>query len=554
MLLKRPLRLVIAASAVLGLTLGITSCSDGTSSGGSSGSQADTVLNVGTSSGPIQRVFNPYLPTSAYDLGSRRMIYEPLVQVDKIKTNDYRPWLAKSWKWSEDNKTLTFQLRQGVKFTDGQPFTSKDVVFTYELLKKYPGLNLTGLDYASVKADGDYSVVMTFDQPSFVFFDRIAYLEIVPEHTWSKVSNPLTYNDPNPVGTGPFMLDSSSFTAESYLLKKNPGYWQTGKPMIGGLRFIAYKDNTAIQQALVQGDVDWASAYIANIDQTFTAKGPNFKHFWPVVGADGLITNNASYPFDDLQVRKAVSLAIDRNQVAKIANRPPATNPIGLPLPLFDSAIAPQYKNATYEYSKDKAKQTLEADGYAMGSDGYYAKNGKQLAFSITIPSAFTEQIAAAQILLAQMKGVGIKVDINGVAVEQINSLTSKGNYQATIGYPIDEQVLPYNLYDSWMNPKYAQPVGKEIPTFQNIERWKDDATSKYFADYISAATDAEREKAVAGLEGRFIEGIPWIVMTYYQTYGDWNEAKATGFPTDQNPYWAANVNPIVATTIQPAK
>lgn len=546
--LMRSLRAAVVAAMAVVLTLGVASCSsEGSSSDGS-------ILNVGSSSGPIQRVFNPYLPTTAYGLGSRRMIYEPLVQVNKTKTEDYRPWLAESWEWSTDSKTLTLQLRNDVKFTDGKPFTSKDVVFTYELLKKYPALNLTGIEFATVAADGDDKVVFTFDQPSLVYFDKIVFIEIVPEHIWGKVDDPVTYTDPDPVGTGPFTLDGSSFTAESYLLKKNPDYWQPGKPKIDGLRFIAYKDNTAITQAMVQGNVDWASAYIANIDETFTAKGDNFKHFWPVVGSDGLITNNASFPFNDLEVRKAVSMAIDRKQVADIANRPPATNPIGLPLPLFESVIAPEYKDLKFEYDVDQAKQILEADGYVMADDGYYAKDGQQLAFAITIPSAFTEQIAAAQVLLSQLKDVGIKVDINGVAVEQINGLTTKGDYQATIGYPIDEQVIAYRLYDSWMNPAYALPVGEAIPTSQNIERWQDAATSKYFADYLAATTDQERETAIAGLQGRFVDGIPWIVLTYYQVYGDWNEAKATGFPTEQDPYWSANVNPVVATTIEPAK
>jgi peptide/nickel transport system substrate-binding protein len=539
--------LALAGVAVLAASL----CAACTGSVSASNNGAP-ILNVAYSGDPVQRVFNPYLPTTAYAAGSKFEIYEPLVQVSRVAAESYKPWLAQSWTWSADSKSLTLQLRKGVKWTDGQPFTSADVVFTYNLIKKNSALNLTGIEFSSIEAQGDNTVVMTFDQNSRPLFDTLVQLEIVPQHLWSKVSDPVNYKDANPVGTGPFTLDAKSFTPQGYELVKNPNYWQAGKPAIGGLRFIGYKDNTSVASALVQGDVDWSSTYIANVDQTFTAKGKQFQHFWPVIGADGLITNDLAAPFNDLQVRKAVSDGINRTQVAASANRPPATNPVGLPLPLFDSSIASQYKDLKYTYDINTAKQVLQADGYAMGSDGYFAKGGKQLAFTITIPSAFTEQVGAAQVIEANLKQVGIKVSVNGVSTDAINSLTQKGDYEATIGYPIAEFQTAYGLYDAWMNPKYSLPIGQPIVTYENIERWEDPATSQYFSDYISATTDAQRNTAIAGLEGRFVEGIPWIVLSYYQGYGNWNNTKVTGFPTDANPYWTADPNEVVALELKP--
>ncbi|GIH15934.1 ABC transporter substrate-binding protein [Rugosimonospora africana] len=532
-------------------TLATTLCAACTGSVSASNNGAP-ILNLAHTGDAVQRVFNPYLPINAYSVGSKFEIYEPLVQVSKISAESYKPWLAESWSWSSDSKTLTLQLRKGVKWTDGQAFTSADVVFSYNLVKKFPALNLNGIEFSSIQAQGDNTVVMTFDKNARPNFDTIVQLEIVPEHVWSKVSDPTTYQDPSPVGTGPFTLDAKSFTPQGYTLLKNAKYWQAGKPAIGGLRFVTYKDNTAVAAALVQGDVDWSSAYIANIDQTFTAKGKQFQHFWPVIGADGLITNDAAAPFNDLQVRKAVSDGINRSQVAASANRPPATNPIGLPLPLFNDSIAPQYKDSKYTYDVNAAKQILQADGYTMGADGYFAKGGKQLAFSITIPSAYTEQVGAAQVIQANLKQAGIKVTVNGVSVDAINALTQKGNYQATIGYPIAEFQTAYGLYDAWMNPKYSVPIGQPIVTDENIERWEDPQTSQYFADYIAATTDDQRKAAIAGLEGRFVDGIPWIVLSYYQGYGDWNSTKVTGFPTDSNPYWTAEPNEVVALNLKP--
>jgi peptide/nickel transport system substrate-binding protein len=540
-------RAAIAAVAVVAMAATMSACS----SGGDDASKGGLILNTAITGGDFQDVFNPYLPTSGTQ-ANRFMIYEPLVQVNKIKSEDYKPWLATKWDWSSDSKTVTFHLRANVKWSDGKPFTSDDVVYTYQMLKDTPALNLNGLEYESVKADGPLAVVMTFASNGRPTFPKTANTEIVPKHIYSKKGDLTKFEDPDPIGTGPFVFDKAKFSPQSYTLLKNDHYWQKGKPYIGGIRVIGYKDNTAVAAALIQGDVDWSSAYIANIDQTFTAKGPQFKHFWPVIGSDGLITNNAAFPFNDPVIREATSLAINRKQVADSANRPAATNKVGLPLPLFDNAIADKYKDATYKYDVDGAKKLIEQQGYTMGSNGYYAKDGKTLAFTITIPSAYTEQVAEAQIIQANLKQAGMKVAVNGVSVDAIDPLTTKGDYDATIGYPIDEYTTVYGLYNAWMNPKYYVPVGTVDQTKQNIERWNDPQTAKYFADYENATSDAERNAAIEGLEGRFVDGMPWLVLSYYQGYADWNDTKVTGFPTDENPYWRGDPNPVVALQLKP--
>ena len=547
MLHKRKLRVAIAAAISIALVTAIAACSDTGSSSNSDG----LILNTAITSGDFQDIFNPYLPTSGTQ-ANRFMIYEPLVQVNKITAEDYKPWLASKWDWSVDSKTLTFTLQDGVKWTDGKPFTSADVVYTYQMLKDTPALNLNGLDFASVKADGDTKVVFTFDVNGRPAFPKLSNTEIVPQHVYSTKGDLTTFQDPDPIGTGPFVFDKPSFSPQSYTILKNKNYWQAGKPAIGGIRVIGYKDNTAIAAALLQGDIDWSSAYIANIDQSFTAKGPQFQHFWPVIGSDGLITNNAAFPFDDPVIRQATSLGINRKQVADSANRPAATSMTGLPMPLFENAIADKYKNSTYSFDVAGAKKLIEGQGYVLGSDGYYAKDGKTLGFTITIPSAYTEQVAAAQIIQANLKDVGMKVEVNGVSVDAIDPLTTKGDYDATIGYPIDEYTTVYGLYNAWMNPKYSVPVGTVDQTKQNIQRWNDPATAQFFADYENATTDDQRSAALAGLEGAFVAGQPWLILSYYQAYADWNSTRVTGFPTVDNPYWRGDPNPVVALELKP--
>jgi peptide/nickel transport system substrate-binding protein len=531
------------------VSLVVAGCSGG--AGAAAGGQV--ILNVaGGPTGPVQRVFNPHLPTSAYDLGSRGLIYETLAQVDTIAADEVKPWLADSWTWSDGNKKLVFKLHPGVKFTDGVGMTAQDVVFSYELLKKFPATNLRGIQFASIEATGTDVVTMTFDKPSLQFLDIIVANEILPEHIWGKVADPVAYPDADPIGTGPFTL--KSFSAASYLLVKNPNYWQTGKPKIDGLQFVSKRDNEGVALALAQGQIDWGGVYVPNVGQTYTSKNPHFKAFWPTVGTDGLITNQQTAPFNDLAVRKAVSLAVDRKQIANANQGQPASNQTALPMPVYQKSVAPEYQNLVYTQDKAGAKKLLENDGYVMGQDGYYAKNGQTLSFTITDPSSYTEQIAEAQVIVSQMKDVGIKADINGVPVESINALTQKGNFQASLGYPIDTQTSEFAIYDSWMNPAYSLPIGQDIITGQNIQRWNDPATRQLFDQYPVATTDAERQKILFALQKTMVEQLPLIPLTYFPDYAEYNDTKVTGWPTAENPYASPKPGVVVAVNLVPVK
>jgi peptide/nickel transport system substrate-binding protein len=537
-----------AASAVT-----LAACAGGGGgSGGTSGSGSGIILTVAGEAVGMTRVFNPYLPTSAWSLAgnsvaggnSSGFIYEPLAQVDYVRSNYVLPWLAKSWAWSNGNKTLTFHLQQGVSWSDGKPFSSADVVFTYELMKKYPALNGAGIDFQTVSATNASTVVVTFATPQAQNFDAIASLVIVPQHIWSKIKNPVTYADPNPVGTGPFLL--SSFSPQGYLLTKNPHYWQKGKPAIGGLRFVAYSNNETQANAITEGQIDWAADYIPNAQSTYLNRSKD-NHYWvPEAGSDGLIPNLDTFPLSDLQVRRAISLGINRQAIAAARNSPPATNITGLPVPSFNSIIVPQYQNKNFVQNIPQAKKILAADGWTMGPNGYYQKNGKELAFSISFPGAFTDIAAAASVLVQELKVIGIKATINTVPTSEINTLTGLGKYQSTMGYPVAYVPTAWSFYSEQMDPQFYQPVGKNIPTYEDIERFNDPAIKQLFAEYPSASA-AEQSKIVTQLEGVWANQLPVITMIYWGDYAEWNSAKVTGWATPSDPYFMPSPNEVVA-------
>lgn len=545
----------VPSALALAALIAVSACSG--SAGTGSGQKSGVILTVGGQAVGMTRVFNPFLPTSALGLAgnavasgsSSGFIYEPLVQVNYVKSNGDIPWLATSWTWGNGGKTLTWHLRQGVKWSDGQPFTSADVLFTYQLMAKYPALNLTGITFTSVTAPNADTVVLDFATPQEQNFDLYASQIIVPKHIWSTVSNPTTWADPNPVGTGPFLL--SSFSPQGYLLVKNPHYWQPGKPEIGGLRFAAFSNNETLASAITAGQIDWAADYLPNAQTTYLNRSSNNNYWVPAAGSDGLIPNLDTFPLSDLAVRKAISVGIDRSAIGAARNSPPATNVTGLPVPSFNSLVVPQYKNDNFHQNIAEAKSILTADGWKMGPGGYYEKNGRQLTFSLTFPSAYTDIAAAASVLTEQLKAIGINMTIDTVPANEINNLTALGRFQSTMGYPVAYTPTAWSFYSEQMNPQFYEPIGKNITTYQDIERFNDPTARSLFAEYPTASP-AKQQQIVSQLEGIWANQLPVITMIYWGDYAEWNSSQVTGWATQSNPYFMPSPNEVVALRLTP--
>jgi len=538
---------VLGALAGAG-SLALAGC--GTSSSSKSGGGT---LNVAGQSDNLTRVFNPFLPNTAQGLtytnqSSGGFIYEPLVQVNTVDIGNDLPWLAKSWKWSNNNKTMTLELRSGVKWTDGKPFSADDVAFTYNLLKKYPAVNVAGIAFDTVTANSPTEIVLTFKQGSEQFFANIVSAPIVSQHLWASV-DPTKYTDENPVGTGPFKL--STFSPQSFLLVRNDDYWQT-PAAISGLRFIAYSDNESMTNALVGGSADWGGTYIADAQKTYLDRSAN-NHYWaPLAGTDGLIPNLERWPLSDLAVRQAISAGINRTQVGAASGSPPCTSVTGLPMPAYTSYIAPQYKNANFTQDTAKAKQIMTDAGYTMGSDGYYRKGGKRVEFSVSFPSSYTDIASRCEVLVSQLKTIGIKFNIATTTVNDINTLTATGDFDSTMGYPVSPPPDAFEFFQNTMDPNTYYPIGQATPTYQNIERFQNAEAKALFQQYPNATSDAERQQILDQIETIFVENLPWIPIFYWGSYGNWSTAKATGFPTPQDPYFSPVPNPVVALRLKP--
>src|SRR6516165_6701747 len=232
----------VLAAGVAGCTAGSSSSTTSASGSTSGQASANSTLTISNENGALWTCgFNPL--NSTYTLVSVGFMYEPLVYVNPLQAGKTTPMLATSWAWGPGNKSLTFTIRQGVKWSDGTPMTAADVAYTFNLIKKYPALDLTGVwsVLSSVTATGN-TVTMNFSTVAVPYFYYIAdQTPIVPEHIWSKISNPATATNPNPVGSGPYTMSKCSPQNITYIA--NPHYWQPGLPRIHTLQYPAFTSN-----------------------------------------------------------------------------------------------------------------------------------------------------------------------------------------------------------------------------------------------------------------------------------------------------------------------
>ena len=485
------------------------------------------------------RNFNPYNVASVIS-GTQGLIYETLLYVNRLD-GSVTPWLASSYNLASDAQSITFHLRQGVTWSDGQPFTSDDVVFTLNLILKYPSIDLSGIDAAvkSVSAPDANTVIVTLSKP----FNPIIWLLggqvfILPKHTWSSVKgDPSQYADPNPVGTGAYVV--KSFTPQLVVLAKNPKFWQPGKPQVDEVKIPAYASNDSAQLAMQKGQIDWTNLFIPNLDKTYVAFDRQHYHYWFPSSDDVMLyLNLTKAPFNDLQVRKAISLALNRQLISKLgeAGYEPPANPTGLVGQFIKSYIDPQFADLTFTQNTTLADQTLESDGWTKGANGFYTKNGKQLAFSIIVVSGYTDYVADCQVMVRDLRAAGINATVNAMSNDAFTSALDNGQYDAGILWT-NPGPTPYYIYDGLLRSTNSAPVGQTAVS--NYERWMDPTTDRLLNEYAASTDPTVQKQALDGLQQIMVNDLPSIPLTAEPYWYEYSTAKFVGWPDAQHPYAA---------------
>ncbi len=527
----------IIASGLLATALAAcgSSASKSTTKSGPSGT-----LTISNEQGSLWTCgFNPFNPAVLSQGVTMGQVYEPLVFVNSLQNAKATPWLATAWKWSDNNKVITFTIRKGVKFNDGTPMTAADVAFTFNLLKQFKGLDINSIwsVLSSVSQQGSDQVAMTFKNQAVPYFYYIAdQIPIVPQHIWSKIANPVNFKDDNPVGTGAFLVKPCTPQNITYVANKH--YWQPGKPKIAKVLYPAFTSNDPANTYLATGRAQWGSQFIPSIKAFYTSKSPD-NHYWfaPIANVT-LIPNLKVAGLNNVAVRQAMAYAIDRNRVSQIGEYgyEPPSNQTAIVTPTFsswvDTAAAAQYN---YGYNPAKAQQILTAAGFKKGSDGIFASpSGKKLAFTAINIGGYSDWVASMQVIQRALKAVGIQVAAHNLSQNDFLTRLYDGDYQlaynAQTGGP-----APYYELRQWLYSANSAPIGKTAAS--NWERYSNPATDKLINDYGATTDVATQHQIVNKLQQVMLKEVPIIPVTEEVAWYQYNTAQFTGWVTPANPY-----------------
>ncbi len=526
------------------------------------------VLTLGEQSMPtFTRNFNPLTPNSPLP-GSINLIHEPLMIYNSV-TGEIVPWLATGYEWSDDLKTLTFTIRDGVKWSDGEPFTAGDVAFTFNLLKTAPGVNSPALsalvgDSAyidTITAPDDTTVQFTFNTVYTPGVYDLIGQNIVPEHIWKDVTDVIAFTNDNPVGTGPF-TQVVNFTPQAYQLDKNPNYWQEGKPLFDSIVYKAFADANAASLAMVNDEIDWSNYRLTDPQNEFVSKDPANRHF---INSEGqnmaiLAMNIGREPFDDVNVRKAISMAINREQVAMIGEGgvvQPADvtglTSLYAPWKVSDPASLGDWTT----YNVDKANELLDAAGLTRGSDGIRVlPDGTPMKYTVPVLPA-PNWLADLQIAAENLKDVGIELTVQPQPNFPEWLMAQKtGDFDMMFSI-IDGSPTPYRFYRMTMSSDLLQPEG--VPAEGNYTRYAGGAADDLLQQFAAATDPAQQKEIAAELQKVFAEEVPAVPFVPLGGMGLINTSRFTGFPTADNFYASAEPNPtffpdwlLVLTQLQP--
>lgn len=512
-----------------------------------------SLLTIATEvAGPLPRTLNPFTPND--DFGITSLIYEPLIEFDLAAPPTYYPWLATKYDWTNGGKSITFTIRQGVKWSNGSPLTPADVAFTYNLVKSYPAINLGGLDISSVSTTAD-TVTLNFPTAQYTKLEQIAGVPIVPQSIWSTVGDPSKFVDPDPVGTGPYEL--STFTSQGATLTKNPDYWQPGKPAISEVSFPFYTSNEGSLTALESGAAQWDGNFIPGLNKLFLATSPKYHHWWiPAIGTDSFIPNLTKWPTNQLAVRQAISLAIDRTTIAgegEDGYAVPTTSATGLATPLFKDWLAPSLRSLKLNAHADPAaaRAVLKAAGFVIGKDGFFqTASGKELKLTLTVPTAYTDYAEDCSLAAQELRKAGINATFVGEAANAWTSDLYEGDFQMA-EYWADDGITPYALYNGWLNSALATKVASG-----DFERLNSAAMDADLSRLAGAETLAEQTADLAPIEKYVAAQLPVIPAFDQESFFEYNSQQFVGWPTASDPYEigapASTTNEVVILHLRP--
>jgi len=466
----------------------------------------------GTVTTPIgaDPTMNPWHPNAFVEsVFVNRVLFDSLTRPGK----DLAPAadLATSWDAAPDGMSWTFHLRDDVKWSDGQPFTADDVLFTFNDIVLNQALAATGKGnftaVQNVEAVNPTTVKFNLSRPFSALPSYLAYnAGILPRHAFASQDpfNDNAFNKGKPVSSGPFKVESYA-SGDSVVLTRNDAYFG-GKPYLDKLVFKVVPDaNTQIAQAL-SGELSImildnkaAVDRVKSAQQVRVEPRQLVQYYW-------LSLNQTDPRFTDVRVRQAFDYAIDRQAIITAVEKgygKPANSAI---VPAFTTYYDASH-DSDYAFNPDKAKQLLASAGWQPGPDGILQKDGQPFQFTMDVGQRGVLQ-PTNELIQQNLKAVGIQADLNSMEWNSyIQKVVVNRDYTATVNwwvYPNDPDVFPYFA---------SSAAGKGF----NIPGYKDPKLDALLTAVQTETDLAKRKQDVVDLQSYMSANLPYVFMWYPQ-------------------------------------
>lgn len=407
-------------------------------------------------------------------------IQEALVKVDA--RGKLVPWLAERW-YTSDNLNYTFFLKRGVRFHNGRPFTAEDVKYVLDRARnpetKHPHLRHYE-DIASIHVKDEHTVTVTLKKLNAMFVHNLARQGSVmyPREAVEQMKS-------QPIGTGPFLLGRWD-RGDRIVLKRNPDYHVKGLPRLEQVTFRFIPDPNAALAALQAGDIDVLAFGLGPESVEVVRRSPNLQVILGQTTNDVILAlNNSRKPFADVRVRRAITRAIDKEEIVR-----GAMFGFGWILGTNVDPLNPYFVDMAkaVSYNPSSAKQLLAEAGYPQGFDAV-----------LKVPPQYLYTVRTGEVLVSQLGKVGIRVKLEQIEWGQwLDRVYKNADYDMTI----------IGHAEAWDEGNYANPnyyFRYDSPRFQGV-----------YKQGLTTLDDATRRALYRQLQEIMVEEAPVVWLYVY--------------------------------------
>ncbi len=501
-------RALVAATALAGLSPGALFVPEARAQTAKKGGTLTSLLT------PEPPILIPGVNNQGPTLIVTSKIYQSLFEFSP--TLEPKPLLAKSWELSDDKKTYTFHLEENVKFHDGAPMTADDVIFSimkfhFELAPRARGV------FAKIKsatAPDPHTVILTLDAPfePFLLMFDVTTVAIMPKHIYDGTDYRNNPANQHPVGTGAFAF--AEWQRGNFIsLKRFDGYYKPGMPYLDGITYRIVPDSQSRALALQTGQVMMSAANdIEPFDVPRFQTQPNLKvetkgweYFSPLMWIE---LNHRVKPLDDLRVRQAMSLALDRDFILRrlwFGIGKAAVGPVASTTRYFDPALKP------FAHDVKQASALLDAAGLKPDANGVRFKIRHLVLPYGEIWSRLSEYFRAS------MKQIGIEVTLESTDTGGWARRLSDWDYDTSVNF-----LYQYGDPTLGVERTYVSTNIQKI-VFTNTGGYVNPDVDKLFTEGRNAALPADRQKAFYAVQELLVQQIPqlWLMEMAFPTIHD---------------------------------